>query len=147
MTSFRIAVAKWGVFVDINPPLTNNDRAAFIEQLKIACGRVSDQEDRSVLLDLRRVDVVGDPSERVNAYVGIARIIGARRIAVVVSSEPAASRLSEALDTAGLLNPSRILVVALGEPHPLASALRWVDEGVDPYGAPSDSSQKPEFAP
>lgn len=144
MAAFRIVVAGWGVFVDIQSPLTNNDRHAFIEELKVACARMASMERRGVLLDLRRVDVVGDPDERVRAYVGITRVLGARRIAMVVSSSDAAERMTAALDAGGTLENSRVLITGIGVQNALTPALRWVDSGTDVFDPdkPSEFEQE-----
>lgn len=132
MPSFKIAVTGWGVFIEIKAPLTNADRTAFVEQLKVARERVTTIERYGILLDLRRVDIVGDPDERVRAYVGIIGILSGRRIAVMVENPQAAARMTEALDVADLLGDSRIIIREVGIPNALVSALRWVDDGVEP---------------
>jgi len=127
MDPFRIAVAGWGLFIQIRTPLTNNDRHAFIELLKSSLARVQAMERRGLLLDLREIDVAADPEERINAYIGMARLLGAQRFAVVVSSPSGAARIEPALAGAGMADDSRIMVAGVGDKNALMPALAWVD--------------------
>ncbi|WP_431858443.1 hypothetical protein [Azospirillum sp.] len=132
MDPFRIAVAGWGLFIQIRTPLTNNDRHAFIELLKSSLERVQGMEHRALLLDLREIDVASDPEERINAYTGMARLLGAQRFAVVVSSRASAARLDAVLDSAGMRDSGRVLIAGVGDRHALLPALEWVDPPVTP---------------
>ncbi|PWC38802.1 hypothetical protein TSO221_26130 [Azospirillum sp. TSO22-1] len=132
MDPFRIAVAGWGLFIQIRTPLTNNDRHAFIELLKSSLARVQTMEHRALLLDLREIDVANDPEERINAYTGMARLLGAQRFAVVVSSQACAARIDAVLDSTGMRDSDRVLIAGVGDRHALLPALEWVDPPADP---------------
>ena len=131
MEPYRIVVTGWGVFIMIATPLASGDRASFVEQLKVTRDRVLGMEQRSVLIDLRRLPIDSDPEERVRAYVGMAQLFGAQRVAVAVPTPTAAARIHEALDAAGMGEQSRVIVPEEGDRNGLVPAIQWVDKGID----------------
>lgn len=127
MEPFRIAVAGWGVFIQIRAPLKSNDRNAFIDFLQQARDRMLGNEHVGVLIDLREIDVVGDPDERVRAYVGMVRLLAADRAAIVVSSVSGATRIEETVDAAAVQDIIRVMLPETGTRSALGAALRWVE--------------------
>lgn len=131
MEPFRIVVTGWGVLIQIQAQLATSGREAFVESLKRARECVDPLDCRGVLLDLRDAHLESDPLERVHAYVEITRFLGADRVAVAVASPPGAERIAEALDDAGMLEISRIIVPDTSEAA-LTPALHWVENGIEP---------------
>lgn len=129
MEPFRIAVAGWGVFIQIRAPLTNNDRNTFVELLRQARDRVADMDLVGVLIDLREIDVDRDPDERILAYIGMLRLLRAGRAAIVVSWSSSLDRIAAALDSTDMQDITRVLLPGTGTGSALAPALDWVQHG------------------
>lgn len=132
MEPFRIVITGWGAFIQMRAALSSSDRESFIDSLMRARERVLPMERRGILLDLRELALNRDPDERVRAYVNIVQFLGANRVAVVVSSDSELRRIRDALDAAGLHEESRVMIANPESEKPLAPALRWVNDDVDP---------------
>lgn len=131
MEPYHIVVTGWGVFITIQTPLRTGDRDFFLKRLSETRDHVLGMENRGVFIDLRKIDIENATEGRVRAYVNIADLFHAQRIAVTVASAGAAARLSATLSEARLLDISRIFVPRANEKDGLTAALQWVENGID----------------